>query len=237
MSMFTRKREAAPDGQVAAENPYLSARRRWNDYTGGVASSRRMWQLVALICLLITLVAVAGAIAIGAQSKFVPYVVQVDKLGEAVATAPAERAAPADPRVIKAQVASFVQSARLVTPDVQLQRQAIFRVFASLAPSDAAYAKINNFYRDPATNPATRMGDEIVSVEIISTIAQTPMTWQVDWTEQTYQRSGEVKGPPERWRALVQVRIAPATGATSEAQLRVNPLGIYVTDYSWSKIA
>ena len=39
---------------------------------------------------------VGGIIHIGSQSKFVPYVVQVDRLGQAVAVAPADRAAPAD---------------------------------------------------------------------------------------------------------------------------------------------
>ncbi len=238
MSIFTKKRDDATVSKIlAAENPYLSARRRWNDYTGGVAASRRLWQLVALLSLLMALVAVVGALSIGAQSKFVPYVVQVDKLGQAVVSAPAERAAPADPRVIKAQVADFIASARLVTPDIQLQRQAIFRVFAMVANGDAAYSKLNTFYRAPETNPSERMGLEIVSTEITSVIPQTPTSWQVDWTEQVYERSGEPKGPSSRWRAIVTLRVAEPTADTSEAQLRMNPLGIYVTDYSWSKLA
>lgn len=238
MSIFTRKRDDDSGSKIlAAENPYLSARRRWNDYTGGIAASRRLWQLVALLSLLMALVAVAGALAIGAQSKFVPYVVQVDKLGQAVATAPAERAAPADPRVIKAQVADFIASARLVTPDVQLQRQAIFRVFAMVGNGDAAYAKLNTFFRAPETNPAERMGIEIVSTEITSVIPQTPTSWQVDWTEQVFERSGEPKGPASKWRAIVTLRVSEPKADTPEAQLRMNPLGIYVTDYSWSKLA
>lgn len=50
------------------ENPYLSARRTWNDHMRGIQSSRTMWQLLALLCLLIALAAVGGVIAIGSQS-------------------------------------------------------------------------------------------------------------------------------------------------------------------------
>ena len=96
--------------------------------------------MIGILSLLIALAGVGGIIHIGSQSKFVPYVVQVDKLGQAVAVAPAERAAPADARVNEASVASFVADARLVTPDVALQRKAVFRVYAMLAPNDPATA-------------------------------------------------------------------------------------------------
>ena len=81
------------------ENPYLSARRTWNDHMREVIASRTMWQMLALLCLLIALAGVGGVIAIGSQSKFIPYVVQVNKLGEAIAVSRADIAAVADQRV------------------------------------------------------------------------------------------------------------------------------------------
>jgi hypothetical protein len=94
--------------QDESENPYLAARRTWNEHVGGVVSSRQTWQVIGILSLLIALAGVGGIIHIGSQSKFVPYVVQVDRLGQAVAVAPADRAAPADARVIEASVASFI---------------------------------------------------------------------------------------------------------------------------------
>ena len=52
--------------------------------------------------------------------------VEVDKLGQTIAVAPVDRAKGVDPRVIHAAMAAFVQSVRMVTPDVALQRKAIF---------------------------------------------------------------------------------------------------------------
>ncbi|MBP6501070.1 MAG: conjugal transfer protein TrbF, partial [Thauera sp.] len=36
-------------------------------------------------------------------------------------------------------------------------------------------------------------------------------------------------------RALVTVYVAEATPSTSEEQIRNNPIGLYVRDFSWAK--
>jgi type IV secretory pathway TrbF-like protein len=64
--------------------------------------------VIGILSLLIALAGVGGVIHIGSQSKFVPYVVQVDKLGQTVAVAPVIAPHRADPRVIQASVASFI---------------------------------------------------------------------------------------------------------------------------------
>ena len=218
------------------ENPYLSARRSWNDHVGSVVVSRQLWQAVALLSLLIALASVGGMVYLGSQSRFVPYVVEVDKLGQAMAVAPAERAAPVDQRVVHAAVAAFISDLRTVTPDVALQRKAIFRVYAMLSSADAATAKSNEWLNGTEdSSPFKRAAKETVSTEIVSVIPQTPDTWQVDWVETVRDRQGVVKGQPYRMRALVTVYTVPATPQTTEEQVRNNPLGIYVRDFSWSK--
>ncbi len=218
------------------DNPYLNARRTWNDHTGSIASSRNLWQIVAILSLMIVLAAVGGVIHIGSQSKFVPYVVQVDKLGEAVAVSRADVATAVDPRVIHASVAAFITDLRLVTPDIALQRRAIFRAYAMLSPNDPATAKTNQWLNGTEdSNPFKRAATETVSIEIISVIPQTPETWQVDWKETTYDRQGTVAKPPSRMRALLTIYSVESTANTTEEQIRNNPLGIYIKDFSWSK--
>ena len=63
------------------QNPYLSARRTWNDYISGQVAQRKLWQIVAFGSLMSTVLAVAGLIYHASQNKFVPYVIQVDNLG------------------------------------------------------------------------------------------------------------------------------------------------------------
>jgi len=226
------------DGRRAGEgvNPYLSARRTWNEHMGDLAASRQAWQMLGLLCLLIALAGVGGMIYIGSQSKFIPYVVEVDKLGQTLAVAPADRASGVDPRIVHAAVASFIQQARMVTPDVALQRKAIFSVYAMLGPDDPATAKMNEFMNGrPESSPFKRAEREMVSTEIVSVIAQSPQTWQVDWSETVRDRQGIMKNPPYRMRALVTVYVAEPAPDINEAQLRNNPLGIFVSDFAWSK--
>jgi type IV secretory pathway TrbF-like protein len=220
----------------ALDNPYLAARRSWNDHVGSVVASRRLWQIVALLSLLIALASVGGMVHIASQSRFVPYVIEVDKLGQAVAVGPAQRAAPVDQRVVHAAVAAFVADLRTVTPDVALQRKAVFRAYAMLSSSDAATAKANEWLNGTEdSSPFRRAAKETVSTEIVSVIPQTPDTWQVDWIETVRDRQGILKGQPYRMRALVTVYTVPATPQTTEEQVRNNPLGIYVRDFSWSR--
>ena len=218
------------------ENPYLAARRTWNDQSAANVANRQMWQLLGILALMIALAGVGGMIYIGSQSKFVPYVVEVDKLGQPVAVAPAQRAAVADPRVVHATVASFVSDIRMVSPDISLQRKAVYRVYSMLSANDPSTAKANDWLNGSVdSSPFKRAENETVSIEIASVIPQTPDTWQVDWLETTHDRQGVVKGQPFRMRALVTVYTVAATPKTTEEQVRNNPLGIYVRDFSWSK--
>lgn len=218
------------------ENPYLAARRTWNDQSAANVANRQMWQLLGILALMIALAGVGGMIYIGSQSKFVPYVVEVDKLGQAVAVAPAQRAGAADPRVVHATVASFISDIRMVSPDIALQRKAVFRAYSMLSSNDPATAKANEWLNGSEdSSPFKRAEKETVSIEIASVIPQTPETWQVDWVETTRDRQGVVKGQPVRMRALVTVYIVATTPQTTEEQVRNNPLGIYVRDFSWSK--
>ncbi len=219
-----------------SENPYLAARRTWNAHVDAVVAARQTWQLVGVLSLLIALAGVGGILHIGSQSRFIPYVIEVDKLGQARAAGPVTATAKADPRVIHASVAEFITDARLVTPDVALQRQAVFRVYAKLAAADPATAKMNEWLNGtPESSPFKRAATVMVSLDIQSVLPQSPDTWQVDWLETTRDRQGLRQGAPVTMRALITVYSATPTPATTEAELRLNPLGIYVRDFAWSR--
>lgn len=231
-----KKNRVPAENKPKEENPYLTARRSWNEHVGGVVSSRQTWQVIGILSMLIALASVGGVIHLGNQSKFVPYVVKVDKLGQSVAVGRADKAAPNDPNVIHAQVASFISDIRLVTPDVALQRKAVFRVYSMLAPGKAATAKTNDWLNGTAnSSPFKRAEKETVSVEIITVIPQTENTWQVDWKENKNDRDGSKK-PTEIWRALVTVYTVAPTPQTTEEEFRNNPARVFVEDYSWSRL-
>ena len=244
MNFFKRPRserknhETIMGGRRAGENdnPYLAARRTWNDHTASVVASRNMWQVLGILSLMIALSSIGGAVYIGSQSKFVPYVIEVDKLGQALAVTQAMRSSAVDPRVIKAAVASFISDSRLVSPDVALQRQAVFRLYAMLRPHDPATEKANQWLNGTEdSTPFKRAAKEMVSIEIASVIPMNDTSWKVDWVETVRDRQGVVKDQPFNMQAVVTTGIEPPTPETTEEQLRKNPLGIYIRDFSWSK--
>jgi type IV secretory pathway TrbF-like protein len=217
-------------------HPYLNARRSWNSHVGSLIASRTLWQAMALISMLVAFAAVGGVVYIGSQTKFVPYVVEVNKLGEAMAVAPAAQAGKADQRIVRSSVAEFISNARTVTPDIALQRRAIFKIYALMNSGSIASRKMTSYLNGtPETNPFKRAEKQTVNVEIVSAIPQTATTWQVDWIETQRSRKGEIMGKPYRMRALLNVVSQEIAPDVTEDQLRLNPMGIYISDYSWSK--
>ena len=130
---------------MTEENPYLDARKKHNEYESSRNASLRLWKLFGLLGLLTGLAGVGGMIHIGSQSKFVPYVIEVDKLGQTLPVSVADKAAPADPRIVSSLLARAITLARMVTPDVVVQRNAIFELYASLDSSDPAALKMQEY--------------------------------------------------------------------------------------------
>lgn len=229
-------RPSAPaDPSTGEPNPYLDSRRTWDSSLSEAAYGKQFAQYLALLAALIALAAVGGQVYTASQVKFVPYVVEVNRLGEASAVRVIERAGPLDPRVVRATLAAFITDTRMVTPDAALQRRAILRAYAHVGASDPATVKLNEWYgRSEEASPFRRAAREVVTVDITSVMPQSAETWQADWTESVRDRQGNLKSQT-RWRALLTLYQAPLAEGVTEEQLMTNPLGIYLRDFSWSR--
>ena len=216
------------------ENPNLNSKNVWNSRISEFFWKYRAWQLLAVLSLLIALLAVSGVIYIGSQSKFIPYIVEVNKLGETVVVGRTQTGTIKDPRIIRAKVANFIDTLRLVSIDPALQRDYIYKTYESLRRGDPAFEKANIFYQDNKTNPF-KLGKNISrNIEIKSLNRQTDETYQIDWLEYTYDKKGILLYVKE-FRALVTVFLSPID-VESVNQLLENPLGIYIRDYNISEL-
>ena len=216
-------------------NPYTAARRSWNDHVGRLVASRTLWQVVGLVSLMIALACAGALIHFAGQSRFVPYVVEVDTAGNVRAVQRAEELGSTARPVIEAQLEKFVTLSRRVTTDIALQRSAIFGVYAMLTPDDPATGKMNEYLsKDAERTPFKRAERETVSTEITSILQQSRETWQVDWTETVYERDSGKRKERFEMRALVQL-YQTSPRHTSEEALKTNPLSIYVRDFTWSR--
>lgn len=216
-------------------NPYLAARRAWNDHVARLIAARTMWQVVGLLSLMIAVASVGGMIHLAGRSRFVPYVVEVDTSGNVRAVQRAEEMAAPGRAVIEAQLEKFVTLSRRVTTDIGLQRAAIFGVYAMMTEDGPAAGKMTEYLNgDEQRTPFRRAEKETVNVEVTSVLHQTEESWQVDWTEAVYERGSGKRKERFDMRALVQVYQSSPKHMSEEA-LRSNPLGIYIRDFSWGR--
>jgi type IV secretion system protein VirB5 len=210
---------------AALETPYLSARREWNERYGDYIARARSWRWAAFGALALSLVLAVGVVWQGAQSKVVPYVVEVDKLGDAVAVARADRATSADVRVIKAQLAAWIVDVRSVSSDPLAQKAALARSYAMTAATATLF--LNDYYRQHS--PFSQNRTVAVSVDAVLPIST--QTYQIQWSEDGRDLQGRALATTH-WLASVTVAFDPPT---DERGVLSNPLGLYVTGISWTQ--
>jgi type IV secretory pathway TrbF-like protein len=219
---------ATPDSKPY--NPYLAARREWDERYGDLITRARNWRLLALTSSLVALAAVAGMALLASRSRIIPFVVAIDSLGRPVATGLAEQATSADDRLRRATVLSWIEDLRTVTTDGIAQRRAIDRVYAHIANGSEAQPFVSEFYRnDP---PQKRAQTETTNVDVKSVLPTSDRTVEVEWIETTRDLYGAVQAQ-ERWKGAFTITVSPPS---DERLVRMNPLGVYITNASWTRV-
>jgi hypothetical protein len=98
---------------------YLKARQEWDERYADLVLGKRNWQITAGM-MAITLVLAFGMVWVSTRSKFVPYVVEVDKLGYAIGAPSAlteNTTRISTDRMVRYELAAFIRNAReVITP-------------------------------------------------------------------------------------------------------------------------
>jgi type IV secretion system protein VirB5 len=217
-------------GEGSGKSPYLAARDEWNERYRDLIVAARNWRLLAVTSSVVALVAVLGLIVIGAKPKVIPYIVAVDNLGKVVSEGTAVQASVADDRLKRAALWSWVQDWRMVSSDATVEKNAIERVYAQIGNGTPAAIRISDAYRDGS--PLKLAQTETVSVNVRALYASSKDSYEVEWTETTFDLKGEQIGT-QNLNGVITISIHPPE---DEGLARVNPLGIYVTNVSWSKV-
>ncbi len=227
---INRKESPAKPKTAELHNPYLAARREWDERFGEFISRARNWRTMAAISALVALVATCGMVWQAARSRVIPFVVLVDSLGRPIASGLAEQASVGDDRLRRAVIQEWIENVRLVTTDGIAQRRAIDHVYAYIASGTNAQAFISDFYRDDP--PFKRAQTGTVSVEVKTVLPTSDRTFEVDWVETARDLFGGVKST-DHWKGSFMIAL---NSPTEERQARINPLGLYVTAASWAKV-
>jgi type IV secretion system protein VirB5 len=209
-----------------AETPYQRAGQIWDERIGSARAQARNWRLMALGGLLLSTGLSGGLLWQSMQSRVVPYVVEVDRLGEARAVAPVgSDYRPTDPQIAW-HLGRFVVNVRSISLDPVLMRE------NWLSAYDFVTERGSLFLGEHArvSNPFGQVGTRTVSVQVTSVVRASDRSFQVKWTETRFER-GSLAGT-SRWTAIVSVVVRPPSSAEA---LRKNPLGLYVDAIDWSR--
>ncbi len=208
------------------ETPYQRAGQIWDERIGTARVQARNWRLMAFGGLTLATGLSAGLVWQSMQSRVMPYVVEVDRLGEARAVTPAEAAfEPTDPQIAW-HLSRFITDVRSISLDPVLMRRGWLEAY------DFATRRGSQFLGDyaRAADPFAHIGERTVSVQVTSVVRASDRSFQVKWSETAYERGSQAG--TSRWTAILTVvRKQPASAET----LRKNPLGIYVDAIDWSR--
>ena len=208
------------------ETPYQRASQIWDERIGSARVQARSWRYAFFGALGLSGVLTAALIWQNARGTIVPWVVEVDRLGEARAVAPAAAGFnPSDPQ-IAFHLARFIENVRSLPADPVVVRTNWLRAYDFM--SDRGALALNDHAR--SNDPFALIGREQVAVDVTSVIRASPQSFRVAWTERRY-RDGAL-AETSRWTAILGVAVqAPRTPDA----LSKNPLGIFVTSINWSK--
>ncbi len=209
-------------------NPYVEARREWNDRYLDLVRARRGWQLTAVAELVLMGVLGGGLVALSLQHKTVPYVVEVDALGAATAVKSAEASTrPTDDRIVRYQLVAFIRGVRTVITDRAAMKRTLDQVYAYARGPARMF--LDDHYR--ANNPFEVAKTSTVVPAVSSLLPLSDRSWQVRWSEEQRGLDGVLLGRSQ-WEAVLSVETVPPTTADA---IQANPFGLYVTEIRWTK--
>ena len=208
------------------ETPYQRAAQIWDERIGSARVQARNWRLMAFGSLALSAGLSAGLFWQSMNGSIVPWVVQVDRLGQAQAVAPATADYQPSDAQIAFYLARFIEQVRGIPADAIIVRQNWLRAYDFTTQAGAL--ALNDYAR--SNDPFAKVGKSQVAVEVSSVIRASPSSFRVAWIERRYQ-DGSLAST-ERWSAILTVAVQPPRDADT---LRKNPLGIYINAINWSK--
>ncbi|AZO31482.1 MULTISPECIES: conjugal transfer protein TrbF [unclassified Mesorhizobium] len=225
MNIF--KRPAVHYGKTPQpETPYQKAAQVWDERIGSARVQARNWRIMAFGSLILSAGLAGSLVWQSSRGTVVPWVVQVDTLGQAQTVAPAAADyKPTDPQIAW-HLARFVEQVRSIPADPIIVRQNWLRAYEWT--TDQGAAALNDYAR--ANEPFAKIGKQQVAIEVSSVIRASAASFRVAWTERHYE-DGQLS-TTQHWTAILTIVVQPPNDAD---RLRANPLGIYVNAINWSR--
>ncbi len=210
----------------APETPYQKAGQVWDERIGSARVQAKNWRLAFFGALALSGGLASGLVWQSARGTITPWVVQVDKLGQAQAVAPAiADYQPTDPQIAW-HLARFIEEVREIPADPIVLRQNWLDAYNYV--TDKGALALNDYAR--TADPFSKIGKQQIAVDVSSVIRASDDSFRVEWVERHY--VDDALASTERWSAILTITVQTQTDAE---RLKKNPLGVFVHALNWSK--
>lgn len=210
---------------------YLKARMEWDDRYGSARTQALNWRYLSFLLLGLLMLCLLGLIYLGTLPKQAVHIVETDKLGQAayrgkVGVSGEHYRIPEASK--KYHLKRFIEDVRSLPSDIVVVKQQWEDAYALLSPA-AANVLSDYARKDP---PTERMKEQRVTLGGITLIPISADSWSAEWQETTWNNRGGNNGV-QKWKGIFNlIQQTPAT----EAQLRMNPIGMYIDSFSWAPV-
>lgn len=192
-----------------------------------IVTQRRVIQAGSVVILALA----AATVYLGTRSQYIPYVVHVDEETGYVQSLGAlrETNVQVTPSIINWWLSQFVMKIRTIPADNDVLKANITSAIRTLTPEAAR--KYQEMYLKPFT---AQVGNRINRVEILSVQAlpNTERVYQVRWKEISTDSTGTTQTEESYTGNFALKR---EEGITDQEVLKENPLGLFISDFSFAK--
>lgn len=210
-----------------ATTPYRRAQQEWDARMGSAVLSARTWRRVAFACLALLAVLILALTIVALQQRTFVHVVEVDPQGQVLTVRAADgRWSPTEAQTAY-HLGRFVRLVRSLPTDGVVLRENWLEAYKFLTPQAAA--QLTEIARQD--DPFLSLGRVGRTVYIRSIIARSDRSYEVSWIERSTNGSGMNDG--EAYSGVFTVTTRPPRTADDIA---VNPLGLLISDFSWSRV-
>jgi type IV secretion system protein VirB5 len=216
------------------DTPYLRARQEWDARMGTAVIHAKNWRLATFVSLGVLVLSTGGMIFLGSRPKAVPHIVQIDAIGAPTHLGPlapsGETYVPSE-ATLKYHLRRFVEDTRSISSDAALLRKNWLDAYNLVTPRGANM--LTAYVGKPENDPFKRSAEQRVTVEVAAMVKVSTDTWQIDWRESTWDKSGAPAGSPSVWRGMFKISMQLPT---TEEAITKNPVGLFVDEFHWDKV-
>lgn len=210
-----------------ADTPYQRAAQEWDARMGSAVLSARTWRRIAFASLGLLAVSVVSLTVVALQQRTFVHVAEVSPEGQVMNVRAADgRWTPSEAQVAF-HLGRFVRHVRSLPTDGVVLRENWLEAYKFLTPQAAA--QLTEIARQD--DPFLSLGRVGRTIYIRSIIARSDNSWEVSWIERTTNGGGANDG--EAYSGVFTVTTRPPRTADEVAS---NPLGLLISDFSWSRV-